>query len=855
MKLVPHLIACLVAVPPLAAQSTPVGGSASDASSIDLGGGTQGFFGEPRIGLIGSPVIGRPLSLVVRNGRPGALFAIGVSAPTTPIPLPQFGAVVHASGPFAALALSQLDARGESAPLFTLTAVDAALTGVPFTTQAFVADAAALGGAAFSDALAMRFGIDDGRHWFHAPSVPVPGGPVAVTTGDFDSDGILDCATVNVSQGTVSVVLGRGNGLLGEPATYSTSLGILFALAGQIDSGDVDGDGALDVVASLSVPASQYLFRGNGDGTLQPSILLSNVIGGTDLELVDVNADGNSDLILANATQVLLRLANGLGGFGPASVLLDVPANVDALECELVDVDNDTDLDLLVATSNGLRIAVGDGAGNFGAAQSSGSTERLYDVVTGFVDGDAEVDLAVLVGTPIRLETRLGNGAGAFTAAPGSTVVDAEGSCALADVDGDGLTDAVVSRLDWASPNVRVHLGDGSGAFDANGSELSLTNSYRTVVDDLDGDGDDDLVGADATALAALLTEGRGAVQSGVRSDLGTWVSGIELADLDADGELDLVTLSPETLALVSARNIGGGRFGAPSSVSSPMAEDLLAIGDQNGDGHVDAFLARFLGSGIVMHRGLPGGNFAAGVLLNTGRPTSAATLADIDNDGIVDLVTHVRGLAEVTILLGNANGTFQAPQTIPVGAPVGRVVTGDIDADGDVDLVVAPDMQFVVSVLLNNGSGVFNQASTVVLPLRMNFAELGDFDGDGHVDLLVATALAEESFRLYSGDGTGSFNAGVPLSIPSTNRFWTTDVDGDGLEDIVANRGGSAGGVSIEIWKGDGSGGFVRAQTFASNPAMNVADVDGDGFDDIVLLHPDNRPEAVDVRPNQFVE
>lgn len=118
-----------------------------------------------------------------------------------------------------------------------------------------------------------------------------------ITLGDFDRDGRLDLAAARYqSGGFLSILIGDGAGGFGAPTNYPAG-----SDPRGITSGDPYGDGILDVLVAAGT-GSALIFRGNGDGSLQPFV--SWTAAGTPgaIAFGDVDRDGRPDLITANTS-------------------------------------------------------------------------------------------------------------------------------------------------------------------------------------------------------------------------------------------------------------------------------------------------------------------------------------------------------------------------------------------------------------------------------------------------------------------------------------------------------------------------------------------------------------------------
>lgn len=284
----------------------------------------------------------------------------------------------------------------------------------------------------------------------------------SVAVGDVNGDGKSDLLTAGFSSlddgyGEVGVLLATGNGGFLSFATYFS--GGMFPSA--IATGDVNGDGRLDVVVSNYQNIGVLL--GNGDGTFQTVRTFGS--GANAVALADINGDGKLDLLLATHNTAEVRLGNGDGTFQAAQNYVSSGYAIAA-----ADVNGDGKLDMIMA-GDGIDVLLGNGDGTFQSAQVYPSG---------------------------------GNGAN---------------SIRVADLNGDGKPDLVVANL--ASSNVGVLLGNGDGTFQAVQTYDSGGNEAVTiVVGDLNGDGKPDLAVANTytkiggtSLVGVLLGNGDGTFQ------------------------------------------------------------------------------------------------------------------------------------------------------------------------------------------------------------------------------------------------------------------------------------------------------------------------------------------------------
>ena len=311
-------------------------------------------------------------------------------------------------------------------------------------------------------------------------------------------------------------------------------------------AGDLNGDGFPDLTTVNEVSADVRVALNLADGTGRFGAFLAPQAVGVQVspnEPADFDHDGRSDLcISATATDdVWVLMGRGDGTFDPVT---GIPVGLAPHGIAALDVDGDGDTDI-VNTNYGddnLSLLVNDGAGGFSAPVFfDGGVAGEYGLAAGDLNDDGIADL-VAAGYPGQVATLLGNGDGTFTpAGPAQSAGGNPWNVVLGDVDGDGTLDAVLAN--GHGRNFAVHRGRGDGTFDA---PDIVTTGWRTNgadFGDLDGDGDLDLVLPlfDGGCWRIYVNDGAGVFTFDQQIAAPSHPSCSIPLDLDGDRDLDLV--------------------------------------------------------------------------------------------------------------------------------------------------------------------------------------------------------------------------------------------------------------------------------------------------------------------------
>jgi hypothetical protein len=190
-------------------------------------------------------------------------------------------------------------------------------------------------------------------------TIPVAGGPQSVAVGDFNRDGIEDLAIVSYSSDSVTILLGRGDGTFHQvPAKPATGVEPL-----SIAVGDFNGDGIPDLAVTNQndgnpIPGTVTVLLGRGNGTFAPTAV-SPQTGPVpySVAVADFNGDGKADLAVACAgnNTIAILLGKGNGSFVAAA---NPPVGKDPVYAAVADFNGDGVPDLAAASNTTSSVTV-----------------------------------------------------------------------------------------------------------------------------------------------------------------------------------------------------------------------------------------------------------------------------------------------------------------------------------------------------------------------------------------------------------------------------------------------------------------------------------------------------------------
>jgi Bacterial Ig-like domain (group 3)/FG-GAP-like repeat/FG-GAP repeat len=213
-----------------------------------------------------------------------------------------------------------------------------------------------------------------------------------------------NCLTAsNCGNDFVGVLIGKGDGTFKTVRTFVAGGGGVGWL-GQGPSvavADVNGDHKPDLLVT-NPEGSVGVLLGKGDGTFKAAHTYPSSSGQFAIAIADVNGDNKLDLLLAGSGEVGVLLGNGDGTFQPVK---SYSSGVGGNSIAVADVNRDSKLDVLVSSycvdgtpsscaKGGVNVLLGNGDGTFQAPQLylTGG-DFAWSILAADVNGDGKPDL------------------------------------------------------------------------------------------------------------------------------------------------------------------------------------------------------------------------------------------------------------------------------------------------------------------------------------------------------------------------------------------------------------------------------------------------------------------------------
>jgi hypothetical protein len=667
----------------------------------------------------------------------------------------------------------------------------------------------------------------------------------ALAAADIDSDGNADLLLSQFSPDQLLVLLGDGAGGVASQTSTPAQEPL-----NEVDLVDLNGDGDLDVVGVHThfSDSAMWTWFGDGMGQFSGARRYTVLPQALQIEAGDVDGDGAPDLVTRSSptdgVRVWSNLGNGLFGT-PTTIETSSPSGV-----LLADLDGDGHDDLLVSTEPGsVLYHRSDGAGAFATPVVLETCDRPALLLALHLDDDGLLDLAVQSSHFDGLTLHTGLGTGGLRLPQGDGLAGYYHDVALADLDGDGWDEAIIAH--GAGSQVFIRGGTGTERFGEPTSFPTGGSSDAVAVGDVTADGLLDVVVALeqlAGGVAVLAGDGAGGLGPASFYATGQNTTHVELADMDEDGSLDVLTADKASNKLTLLIADGAGGFGAPASWPTGAQPRDVGAGDLDGDTVPDAVVVAEGSTQmtVLIGRGGGTGDLDLASPVDVGSMDSyAVDLGDVDLDGDLDVCLAARSISRVKVFANDGAAGFSQTHNLATTIDPRDVAIVDIDLDGEPDLVT-----------VGSGGAGFHRGRDLVgfFPVSVHHAAGGQFptptalacadlEGSGYPDLVIVGTLSRLSVVPNRGSPWWRLEGGV--------------ADGPVLSPVGALTPGSA--LTLDAWNGPAFGALwivlgLTAENlpFGGGTLVPSPDVllplplDGDGELHLPLVWPGDLPPGI---------
>ena len=637
------------------------------------------------------------------------------------------------------------------------------------------------------------------------------------------------------------------------------------------------------IVILVACPAANAITTWYDD----PSQIMNEIHDGRDLEMVDIDSDGDQDIVYTARSDefgnVVLLVNIGAEEFVP--VILDGNF-VGATDATLGDLDSDGDIDVVVTGTNRVKWYQNNGGNLFTASTINVNSSQSFAVDLADMNADGEMDVVACSYDNGNIVYFANDGEETFTTNVITDLCEGVTDIDAVDIDEDGDLDVIAAAN--ALDELIWYENDGLLSFTPN----VLANSHAQIrgidTGDFDGDGDLDIGVAVNGADSYLLYENDGyAVFTLVELDIsspGAW--DVRMHDIDNDGDEDLFAWANfnhdiywyeyDVNGLFMEHSIDNDLIGymgsAVGQINGDDLPDLVGMavnlmdqheifwwsacqndawtehaidngirgasdvqaGDFDLDGDLDLVGAATTGDLIILYENTGNQVFVESELANFAG-SYALWVEDMNADGYPDIVCASGEHNDIRLYTNNLDMTF-VETTIDGSFEQARSVhVADMDSDGDMDIVGAARAANDIYWYRNLGGNYIGY------PIDTEFAGATDAVGvdlnqDGYTDVLACGQIMDE-LAWYQNDGTQEFTKHVIASgMDGIRSAVAADLDADGDLDVAATMYNAH---TVEWWENDGNQQFTNhllVTNFRNAFDIVAADLSGDGAVDLLI-------------------
>ncbi|HNI43076.1 MAG TPA: FG-GAP-like repeat-containing protein [Chitinophagales bacterium] len=639
---------------------------------------------------------------------------------------------------------------------------------------------------------------------------------------DINDDGLIDAIYVN-SYNYIGYAINIGNGQFEEITIFIEELDMDISNMKDIQLLDMNNDGQKEII----IVQQNGILLGNPNSNLDSlETLVEGYFGNVLFE--DINNDSLPDVVFTTSSQKIAYMLNNGGTFSAATIVYNAPLQ-NIYEIKIANINNDNYKDILFLSNddNTIKWCRNINGQSFDNIQTLLNATNINNYYVADMDNNDTLDIIVLGHSTYVAYAKHINNSFSFYQVVDETIKNIQEVFTI-DLNEDSYLDLLLIgdyKISWYENNENqsfseqriIYIGD------------ILQNSVFNVADYND-DGYNDIVYTNNYSINIFMNNGNTTFAPPNVLYYGNISSSMIFEDLNNDQRIDILGVSQYTKKAYYLLNMSDGTFAL--GVNDYVNANQVAAGDVDGDGDKDLlFYDKDTYRLKCLHNN--GGAFVADTVLqeimqffSAENPTIRTLNAN--NDDRADIAFFYQ--STIRVYLGQADGSYE---TLLLEHNVESSIIADYDQDGLDDIVIS-NAQDKLLFLCNTGNDF-------ELCLTLPNKDVTDYyfcriDNNNNLELIEV----EPNHIIWMPNmGVTSFDEHIiSLTAQGARCVYTADLNNDGFHDILS---ASENDNKIAWYRNNRDRTFspeIIINTAAqSAQAVKAADIDNDGWIDVVSV------------------